>query len=1151
MAKEKLIRYLLLLNVAFWLWACDKKSETLFTKLSSDVSGIKFVNTIHETPEINILSYEYTYNGGGVAAADFNNDGLIDLYFTGNAVPNKLYVNQGDLKFKDLTDLSGTAGRDHWKTGVSAADVNGDGWMDLYVCYSGPDTTHDLSNQLFINNGGAEGAEPTFTERSVEYGLAATGTFSTQSTFFDYDRDGDLDMFLINHGNHFYSPFINTNALRNMRHPQFGNRLYRNEMIVSDSSEAKSGNYFTEVSSEAGVHGGGINFGLGVSISDLNNDGWPDIYVTNDYEEQDFIYVNNGDGTFKDCTKKSFGHLSRNGMGTDIADFNNDGMPDLIEVDMWPDDNFRQKLLKGPDDYQRYNLMLDSGFHHQQMRNTLQINAGVDHNGVPLFCEAGQLAGVSATDWSWAPLFLDVDNDGLKDLFVTNGYLRDFTSMDFLKYTVEEERKKSMLEGKELDLYKLVEKMPSTRTGDYLFKNNGDLTFSDFSLEGGVGEPNLSFGASHADLDNDGDQELIINNTNEEATVWINNASETTNNRFLQVSLKGPSANSDGIGAKVTVTTKGEIETQVQEQFLSRGYQSSVSPVLHFGLGKLAEKATITVVWADGKVTSVPDVKVNQRLQLDYAEANTAEQKQQETKLLFTDITNGTGVKFIHKENVHHDFDHEPLLPYMLSRLGPALAKGDVNGDGFDDFYIGGASGQSGDLFMADSYGRFRALESGPWKEHKTMEDTGATLFDTDGDGDLDLFVVSGGNEVPVGSPLLDDRLYINDGKGKFTNAPTAAIVADHASGSCVAAGDYDNDGDQDLFVGGRLLPGNFPRTTPGAVLRNESDRKSGKVKFVVATKDVNPDLREPGMVTDARWADLDKNGWLDLVVIGDWMPVRIFMNHAGKLRENKFDGWEETNGLWKSMSPVDFDEDGDLDFVLGNAGLNLPWKVSTKEPLTLYYGDFNTDGKTDPVLCHYNGGKIHPVASRDELLLQLSGLRKKFTTYSSYAKATIEDILEPHELKLAERLTVSTLSSSFLENIGNGNFRLSPLANEAQLSAVTGIVCDDINSDGHVDILLSGNFFPYRTQFGPSDAGMGLLLEGNGKGDFTPRHFQETGFLANGDVRGMLMLRKADVRVIAIARNNAEMSFHEVQRVANDIDGAVANEQGEPRNKQ
>jgi enediyne biosynthesis protein E4 len=1117
-------------SLSIFFVSCQSKTDTLFTRLDPGQSGVLFENRIEESPEINILTYEYTYNGGGVAAADFNNDGLCDLYFSGNSVSNRLYLNRGNLKFTDITEKAAVEGRKLWKTGVTAVDVNSDGWMDLYVCYSGVDSTYNLSNQLFINNGCDIGGEPTFTEKAKEYGLDAAGTFSTQASFFDYDRDGDLDMFLINHGNHFYSPFINTNQLRNMRHPQFGNRLYRNDRLKGRSATGEI-IHFTEVSSQAGIHGGGINFGLGISISDINSDGWPDIFVTNDYEEQDFLYINNQDGTFRDETKKSFGHLSRNGMGTDIADFNNDGNPDLIEVDMWPEDNLRQKLLRGPDDYSRYNLMLDSGFHHQQMRNTLQLNAGLDEEGRPVFCEVGQLAGISSTDWSWAPLFTDVDNDGLKDIFVTNGYLRDFTSMDFLKYTVEEEKIKAKRSGKELALYELIGKMPSTKTSDYLFLNNGNLTFTNYSKAAGIDAPNLSFGSAYADLDNDGDQELIINNTNETATIWLNHARELNQNNFLQIMLEGTAGNKNAIGTKVFLKETHE-RRQYQEQFPTRGFQSSVSPVLHFGLKDAAVIPEVIVEWPDGKISKLRDIKPNQRIAVSYSSALSAPSEVQQKANQFSDVTEKTGVRFTHHENIFHDYDHEPLLPYMLSRLGPAFAKGDVNKDGSEDFFVGGAAGQPGAIYLSNGSGRFSQSSQAALEHDAAMEDVGAVFFDADLDGDLDLFVVSGGNEFPAGSPSLDDRLYLNQGSGEFTRAPANGVIADHASGSCVAAADYDNDGDVDLFVGGRIFPGHFPITTPGALLRNDTDRKSHSVKFVVVTKEVNEELREPGMITDAKWADINSDGWSDLIIVGEWMSIRIFQNHSGKLVEKKSPELEGNKGLWKVVEPLDFDNDGDIDFVVGNAGTNLPWKVSHEKPMIVYYDDFNNDGRIDPVITAFNGDKSYPIASRDELLFQINSLRKKFTNYASYGKASIEQVLEPAQLQKAKTLSVTNLQSSLLENRGDGSFALIPLPIEAQISALQGVVSSDFTGDGKADLLIAGNFFPYRTQFGPSDASIGLLLVNDGKNNFSPRKSEETGFLAAGDVRKMFVLEGANSTLIGIARNDSTMSFYESRQM-------------------
>ncbi|MBX2897695.1 MAG: VCBS repeat-containing protein [Cyclobacteriaceae bacterium] len=1084
---------------ALILAGCQPKPDLLFTK-----TELAFENQILETPQVNILSYEYTYNGGGVAAGDFNNDGWCDLYFTGNTVPNKLFLNQKNFNFKDVTNKAGVSGRELWKTGVTTVDINGDGWLDIYVCYSGPESGQSFSNQLFINNGNDNEGTPSFTDRAVEYGLDAPGTFSTQALFFDYDRDGDLDMLLVNHANHFFSPFVNTKSLRNTRHPQFGNRLYRNDSVNNRI-------FFSDVSEQAGIHGGGINFGLGVSAGDFNQDGWPDLYLSNDYEEQDFLYINNKDGSFTNATKKSLGHFSRNGMGTDVADYNNDGRPDIIEVDMWPEDNFRQKLLRGPDDYNRYQLMLDSGFLHQQMRNTLQLNSGVLANGLPVFSEVGQLAGVSSTDWSWAPLFVDLDNDGYKDLFVSNGYLRDFTSMDFLKFTVEEARTEARKNGTDLNLFELVSKMAATKTTDYAFRNRGDLTFENVTAAWGFAIPNLSFGATYADLDNDGDVEIITNNTNERATIWKNNSESIQSRNYLAVQLIGPRANPLAIGASVKIETHNQM--QMLEQYLTRGFQSSVDPILHFGLGNKTV-ATVTVTWPDGKITRMEEVPANTKLEIAYTNENMIQQTSKQPSLLFTDYTTQSGVNFIHHENNYIDFDSEPLLLYQLSKAGPALAHADVNADGYQDFFVGGAIGQGGKLFLGAVNGQFYVADSQPWLADKLSEDVSAIFFDVDNDGDADLFVVSGGTEYQTGSQLLDDRLYLNNGYGKFSKATTGSIIADHSNGSCVVAADYDQDGDLDLFVGGASEPGNFPFPNPGAILKNEST--NGKIKFSVSTVEVNPELRAPGMVTDALWTDINNDGWPDLILVGKWMPVRIFLNRNGKLIENKSETLQKTSGLWNRIAAADLDKDGDLDYVLGNAGTNLPWKISAESPLALYYADFDQNGKTDPIIFYTQNGKQYPVASRDELVRQLPALKKKFTTYSAYATATVNEILEPVQLASAGKLNVNTVQSIVLKNLGNDQFEIESLPIEAQFSEVTGIVITDFDNDMRPDILLAGNFFSYNTQYGPADACQGLLLKQSDK-TFTAHGWNETGFFSPGAVRNMKLLPQQDGTIVVV----------------------------------
>lgn len=1100
-----------------------EKPEVQFVKLEPEKSGVTFVNELVENAQVNILTYEYAYNGGGVAAADFNNDGLCDLYFTGNTVPNKLYLNRGDLHFEDVTSKSSVGGRSLWKTGVAVADVNADGWLDMYVCYSGPELKQSFSNELYINQGVSENGVPVFREQAREYGLSADSTFSTQAAFFDYDRDGDLDMFLLNHGNHFYSPFINTKRLRNSRHPQFGNRLYRNDAIVKGRDAVSSQNKFVEVSNEAGIHGGGINFGLGISISDVNNDGWPDIFVTNDYEEQDFLYINNQDGTFREQTRAAFGHISRNGMGTDIADINNDGWPDLIEADMWPEDNYRQKLLKGPDDYNRYQLMLDSGFHHQQMRNTLQLNAGMNKDNAPVFCEIGQLAGISSTDWSWAPLLADFDNDGFRDLFVSNGYLRDFTSMDFLKYTVEDAKRKAQQSRSEVDVYQLVRQMPSTKTSDYIFKNNGDLTFTDVRQQWGLDEPNLSFGAAYADLDNDGDLEIITNNTNEQANIWLNQ--QAARHKFLRIKLKGVGQNRDGFGAKITAIVNGK--KLYGEMQVVRGFQSSVEPIVHFGLGNIERVDTLSIAWPDGTYTELQQIQSNQTLEVRQ-EGITIAPLLAEQSPSIRDITPASGLSWRHRENNYNDFDNEPLLPYQLSTSGPALAVGDVNGDSLDDVYLGGAMGQPGELHLATLKGGFAKARYQPWETDAEKEDTDAIFFDADNDQDLDLFVVSGSIEHRVGSGL-DDRLYLNDGAGYFSKAASGTIIDDHASGSCVDASDFDNDGDIDLYVGGRVKPGSFPMTTPGAILRNDFDIRTKELKFSVVTRDVAPELREPGMVTDVLWSDVDNDGWKDLLVVGDWMAVRIFRNHQGRFKEISDSTLSQATGWWRKIEEVDVDGDRDMDYVVGNAGVNMPWKVSQSNPLILYYKDFNSDERIDPVMAYsHPDGNEYPLASRDELLTQVNLLRKKFVKYADYGKATVLDIFP--DLNSASRLSVQTLESIILINEGQGRFSRRALPVEAQLSAVHGIVHADINSDDIDDLLVAGNFFRYRTQYGPSDAGIGLVLLGRGNGGFAPAPSSRTGFYAPGDVRAMRLLRAGNnKKYLLVARNNDKVSVFEI----------------------
>ncbi|HEY5745112.1 MAG TPA: VCBS repeat-containing protein [Chryseolinea sp.] len=1084
----------LYLGVACCLLSCSERSDTLFTAMDASSTGVTFVNTVEEDDAFNILTYEYLYNGGGVAAGDLNNDGNIDLLFTGNAVPNKLYLNKGEWKFEDITPMAGIAGRSRWKTGVTLADVNADGWLDVYVCYSGPGKASDRCNELYINQGTQV---PTFIESAAEYGLDACGTFSTQASFFDYDLDGDLDMFLLNHARLTYNPFFNSKKLRAMRHPEYGNRLYRND----------DGQY-KDISAEAGIHGSGVNFGLGVSVADMNEDGWPDLYVTNDYEEQDFFYINNGDGTFRESLKESFRHIARNGMGCDIADYNNDGRSDVIVVDMLPEDNYRQKILKGADDFDRYNLLRDSGYHHQNMRNVLQLNMGL-RDGVPVFSEVGQLAGVSNTDWSWCPLMADFDNDGFKDIFITNGFLRDFTNLDFVKYVYQDKQKNQRP-------YEIVKQLPSTRISNYAFRNNGDLTFQNTAAAWGLSEASISNGAAYADLDNDGDLDLVTNNINQPAFLYRNNT-DHGQSHYIKIRLSGSEKNKYGIGAKVGIRVGGQL--QVQELYPTRGFQSCMPAEIIFGTGSHTEIDSLWVLWPDRKIDVRRKVKTDTMLVFS-ATAGVPQHLPKDHNGLpwFEDATHESAIAYRHVENDFIDFKIQYLLPYQLSKYGPSLTSGDVDGDGNDDFFIGGASGHPGRLYISKSQG-FAQAATQPWMADSLSEDTGALFFDADNDGDRDLYLVRGGVEFPAAAAaLLQDKLFENDGKGNFKPVATA-LPREVSNGGSIAASDFDKDGDLDLFVGARAIPGNYPLPSVSLLLRNDS--RPGKMLFTNITPDF---LRKPGMVTSAVWMDHNHDSWPDLLLAGEFMPVMLFENHGGTFTDlTSSAGLSKTSGLWCKLLAADVDNDGDVDLIAGNAGLNLPFKTSEQEPIALTYGDFNGDGQVDPLMTTYVQGKRFPYPSRDELLEVMPALKKKFVTYASYATATLEDALSEESLHSARHLEAAITRSCFLMNLGNGKFDLVPLPVEAQFSMNSALAFDDFNADGIKDIVLAGNFYPYRVQAGRCDASSGLILKGVGHGKYEPLFFDATGFYAAGDVRTMVVLKtKGNKNQLIIGVNDA-----------------------------
>ncbi len=1080
-------------------WALTPPALPLFTNIPASESGLTFTNFIQETDSLHIFRYEYLYNGNGVGVGDFDGDGKPDLFFSGNTVAHQLYLNQGNWKFKDITRQAGVQGNGTWGTGVSIVDINADGKLDIYVCHSGKFDAAHLVNELFINEGIVDGVLH-FSEQAKAYGLDLPGTQTTQAAFFDYDRDGDLDVFILNHSNHTFNPLLNTRQLRATPDMRYGNRLLRNER-----------GQFKDVTLAEGILNNPINFGLGVGVSDLNNDGWPDLYTTSDYTEQDGLYINqhkNGTHTgFKESIRSSMGHTSKFSMGCDIADFNNDTLPDVVTLDMLPADNHRQKMLKGADEYDTYKLLIDSGYVRQQMRNMLQLNQGADQNGILHFSEIGQLAGVSATDWSWSALLADFDNDGWKDLFVSNGYLRDFTDLDFMKYTVAEAKLAQAARGNlNFQTLDLVKQMPSNKLVSYVYKNNHDLTFSDQSAAWGIQTPAVSGASAYADFDGDGDLDLVICHQNEPVSLYRNNADQQ-HHHFLKVKLLGTEGNTQALGARIIIETGAG--RQLQTVYPVRGYQASVETTVHFGLGNTSAIDRLTVYWPNGQQTRVIRPDVDQMLVLEQQKASIASPSLAQPPVWFQPLRMAEVLPYRHRENDFVDFKVEVLIPYQLSRLGPALTKGDVNGDGREDLFLGGAVDQSGELWIQLANGNFSRSGSQPWRADAGSEDVNARFFDVDGDGDLDLYLVSGGNEYEAGSPEYQDRLYLNNGQGQFEKAPKDALPVMRDSKMALAIADLDGDGDLDLFVGGRGKAGSFPLPSLSYILRNDS-RPGGLVRFTDVTEAWCPELRKAGMIQSAVWADVNGDQKPDLVLAGDWMPISVFI-HTGKNLQNQTQnrGLAQTKGLWASLQAADIDGDGDLDLVAGNAGHNNPFRPSLQEPMRIVAGDIDGDGIIDPVWTYYVQGKSYPAASRDELLDQVVPLRKKFTRYHQYADATVENIFPKKALESALTVEACELASGVFIN-EKGTFRFQPFPTEAQFSRVSTLLLDDWTGDGKTDLLLAGNFAPYRVQHGPCDASYGLILAGDGKGNFQYLPPRQSGLWLGGDVRQGLSVSTA-----------------------------------------
>ncbi|ADB39040.1 VCBS repeat-containing protein [Spirosoma linguale] len=1067
----KLIRFLAFLPL---LAACKGgSSDSVFTLLSASQTHIDFVNSIQETEEDNVLNYEYFYNGGGVAAADFNNDGLIDLYFTANQGEDKLYLNEGKLSFKDITKEAGIDWKGEWKTGVTVVDINKDGWQDMYVSVSANiDKPALRKHKLYINNKTLKNGVPSFTEQAAAYGLDLT-TYATQSAFFDYDNDGDLDVYLLNHNVKDFKRF-DADAVHAMRDSLAGHRLMRND-----------GGKFVDVSVQAGIKGNPIGFGLGVHTADLNGDGWLDIYVSNDYVEEDYLYLNNKNGTFTDVVKEATGHVSYFSMGNDVGDINNDLLPDIVTMDMLPEDNKRQKLLFGPDKYEAYLSMLRNGFHPEVMRNMLQLNNGVDRQGRPQFSEIGQLAGIASTDWSWSALLADYDNDGYKDLFITNGYLRDYTNNDFVKYYADQGARKNQ------SVMEVISHMPSTKTPNYIFRNEHNLTFSNKQTDWGFDTPVISNGAVYADLDNDGDLEIVTNNINEKAHLYQNQTAEKTGNNYVDIVLNPKQAAQSATGTKVYVYS-GDLR-QFQQYTPTHGFQSSMMIPMHVGLGKAKTIDSLVVVWQNGSVQKLRNVAVNQRLTINYepgTEASTPILSQ--PALLFAQTNT---LDFQHQQAPLNDFSRQLLLPHMYSYAGPRMVKGDVNKDGLDDIYIGGGKGQSGELFIQQTGGRFEKSAQNAFKQDALCTDTDAAFLDADSDGDLDLYVTSGGYEYLPNDLLLQSRLYLNDGKGNFNKDASRLDLNDYA-GNAVEVLDFDKDGDSDLFVCGSVMPNQYPRYQTSRLYRNE------KGKFVPVKNDAFNDL---GLLTDACVVDFDKDGFDDLVTVGEWTPIIRLRNDHGVFKRVQ-DELDQTTGFWQRIIGGDFDKDGDIDLIAGNYGLNCHFKASPALPLSMLTDDFDGNGTIDPIVCYYIQGTNYPAYSRDELLDQLAPLRKKYTSYALYSDATADEVVNEFKGKTPARATINELSTLYLVN-NKGHFERKELPIQAQFSPVYAMATPDVNEDGFPDLLLAGNQTHGRVRTGNIDANYGQVFVNDRKGGFTYMPQSQSGLFLRGNVRSLLVV--------------------------------------------
>ena len=1083
--------------------SCDDKASEIgttpiFKKLSPSTTGISFANTLTENDSLNYFTYAYIYMGGGVSAGDINNDGLTDLFFTGNMVPNKLYLNKGNLEFEDITESSGMAGDNRWYTGTTMVDVNNDGYLDFYCSVGGKFSTKE--NQLFINNG-----DNTFSDKAKEYGINDASN-SVQATFFDYDLDGDLDLYVANYPP---TPFNAPNYYYRFKQvgpqPQETDHLFKRE-----------GDRFIDVTEEAGLKTFGLS--LSATAADLNKDGWPDLYVSNDFSTPDYLFMNNKDGTFSEVVRQSTKNTSFYGMGVDIADFNNDALPDILQVDMTAQINRRAKANMASMNPDLFWSTVNAGFHYQYMQNSLQMNNGNLLDSLPDFSNVSRIAGVSSTDWSWGPLFADLDNDGWKDIFISNGTRREINNRDFF---IEIEKKGI---HKDSTLQKTLQ-IPSEKIDNYALKNNGDLTFTRMNKEWGIEHKGFSNGSLYVDLDNDGDLEIVTNNIDDVATIFENTGSNKSH--FLTLQFNGPEENKNGLGTKVLLHSKGQ--SQYQELTLTRGFQSSVAPRMHFGLGQVPTIDSIEITWPDRKTQLIKNISANALLTIDYNEAIELSNHREETipKLFATQKDSTTVVAHFYRENLYDDFVKEILLPHQTSMFGPAIAVGDLDGNGMEDFVVGGAHRALTSIYMQYTSG-FVLSNTAVFEEDKISEDLGIHIFDADGDGDNDIYIASGGNEFRPNSKALQDRLYMNDGKGNFSKN-TDALPAILASGGRVSSYDYDKDGDLDLLVTGRLVPGHYPQPADSYLLENIT--QNSEVRFVDASPKIAPFLKKLGMVTDTSWMDIDQDGWTDLILTGEWMPITVLKNDSGYFSDVTAEvGLENSRGWWFSIESGDFDNDGDMDFIAGNLGLNYKYKATQEETFDIYFNDFDNNSTGDIVLSYYNEGEKFPLRGRECSSQQIPMIKEKFKDYESFSQATLEDVYSEKTLENSLHYQVNSFASVYLEN-KDGKFKSHPLPNHAQLSAINQIIIEDFNEDGHLDALIAGNLYASEVETPKNDASNGLLLSGDGQGNFMPILAKKSGFYAPGDVKDMAKISIKGKEHLIIAKNSDYLQFVEINK--------------------